>query len=155
MSAFHCRSDDVGLSFALRLPLEDALVVAISAGGVEVAYPIAFFQEEPITWLVPPRLEVPPVEGRRVILADDGLGPIDDLADVACLLRGAGASHLRLATPWLVAAARRRLAPLVDEVVTLRARPPRLPAYARPEDPEEARHLVRLAARRQKASGPP
>jgi predicted phosphoribosyltransferase len=151
VSAFSCRSDCVGLSFALELPLEDAVVVAISAGGVEVAYPIAFFQEQPIHWLVPPRLEVPPVEGRRVVLADDGLAAVDDLADVACLLRGAGARSVRLATPWLTAAARRRLAPLVDEIVTRRARPPRLTPYDAPEDPETAHRLVAWSARPQKA----
>jgi predicted phosphoribosyltransferase len=77
-----------------------AVVCALSAGGVEVARPVASLLGQPPFLLEPPRFELPPVAGCPVLLVDDGRASIDDLSDAACLLRGAGAVQVLLATAW-------------------------------------------------------
>ena len=112
--------------FLLGEELDDALVVACSAGALEVAYPPAYLRGETLTYceprhLVPPEpmpkagtvrfrqgtetiaaAEDPRVPlARSVLLIDDGLLPTPDIVAMASSLRNAGPRQLTVVAPWL------------------------------------------------------
>ncbi len=148
-SKFHCRTECLGLQFALRMPIEQARVYAVSAGGVEVAQAIASFQERPIVWVEDPDVEaVRAVPGEPAYLVDDGLSAASRLAVVLRSLRAGQPSVLRLVTPWLTARDRAVLGRLADDVVTITARPPRLEPYDDPAHEEDARRVVQASRHR-------
>ncbi|MBA2321084.1 MAG: hypothetical protein H0V89_08010 [Deltaproteobacteria bacterium] len=149
MSKVHCRQC-LALELALEFPPEHALVYALSAGGVEVASAIAFFQGEPITWLQAHELSDavaarPEVAGRAVLLVDDGLARLDEMLAAALALRNGNPARLHVITPWLNRTALARIGRVADVVTTMMIRPPRRVPYDEPADPEAAACFVRQA----------
>lgn len=150
MPRVHCRQC-LATSFALELPPERALVYAVSAGGVEVASAVAFFQAQPIVWLQPHELSDsiarrPEVAGHAVLLVDDGLTRLDQLMAAALALRNGGPARLQFVTPWLSRGSREKLIEIVDIVSTTLSRPPRRVPYDLPASDEIAHTFVAQAA---------
>jgi predicted phosphoribosyltransferase len=146
VSPIHCRQC-LSSVFALEIPPENALVYAISAGGVEVAGAIALFQGQPIVWLEDHELSDaiatrPEVFGRPVLLIDDGLSPLDRLIAAAAALANGAPLRLQLVTPWLARSSRLRLETHVDAIATLLRRAPRKVPYEEPADVSAARAFV-------------
>lgn len=143
--------------------LVDALVLALTPGGVEVAYPYAFLLGASLHHLpaeafaapeplddtrVAPRVRAPSphvvvgVAGRDVVLVDDGLGPLAALLLAARALRAGGPRRLVMAVPAMTSVVARLFQPRVVERVITAGRFPRGPLrvelYGRPEPPTAA-----------------
>lgn len=130
------------LYFKLGRDAHDALVVAPSCGGIEIAYPTGYLVSKALTWITAPLPDVPmpkprtaaftrwaaaidaePHEflssTRTVVLMDDGCLPVDQLVALTAALRNAGPGRLIVAAPWLHPDARSAVRALADKVVTL------------------------------------
>lgn len=130
------------LYFKLGGDAHDALIVAASCGGIEIAYPTGYLVSKALTWIPAPLPDVPMPKPRTaaftrwaaaidaqahellsstrtVVLMDDGCLPVDQLVALTAALRNAGPGRLIVAAPWIHPDARSAVRALADQVVTL------------------------------------
>jgi hypothetical protein len=146
MSVYCCRLLDLGLRFALALPVDSARVYALTPGGVEVADALAYFVRSPVRWLRSEDLTDaapdPSIRDQLAYLVDDGSASGEQLLAVGALLRSAGPKRLVLVVPFARASFRRAALAWFDEIHVDLEHVPRRPLFSEPPDAEFSQGLV-------------